>query len=679
MELYPHNELAYSKLKESLVHNQRACVVQPTGTGKSFIVAKFLSENPDKKFLCITSNNYIINQFDKNFKKLFSNYDFVNYPTLISNQFNVLLESHYDYIVFDEFHRAGAEEWGNKLKELLEFYPYAKIIGLTATHIRNDINKDGRVRDMSDELFYGNIVHYLSLREAFDVGILPIPKYIKTLYDLRNEYDKVINKINKSNVKNKSLLKKYALEKKLEWEKSKGADKILKKHISSERNFIVFCKNIVHLESLLETVEGWFKSAFKKPVNSFKIYSSYLDSKDELNAFQIKSKKRNNEFNLLFSVQQLNEGLHINNIDGVLFLRPTESHIIYYQQLGRCLETKGKRPLVFDMVNNFRATSKQHDIFYQKYQPTLREAYVKADYKNFIFEFKIIDEIEDYRNLFSDIEIKLSSWYKYYSEFRDVFYSKDYEKLSDNSSLTRWWTTQKYQQKDTDKINLLDGLNNIIGVKWNENISTNTIKSYLEINKIFESNDFDVLAYYLLSKKQRKWLLKRINTKAIKSIYKHEATILKDLLETLLNKIGIDIKLVGKYNFDAVIKYLSIKRKLLNGVYDSDVSSYLANKRRDYKLGRLNGFEIYLNELNSLLGHNWLEAKLDNKRTWEDVFKKINDSLNKGLFIEMTYRKWIVTQRSKFRNDKLTKNQIEKLNQLNIHLGYDWKVGKYAK
>jgi len=50
----------------------------------------------------------------------------------------------------------------------------------------------------------------------------------------------------------------------------------------------------------------------------------------------------------------LNEGIHVDGVDGVILLRPTISPIIYKQQIGRALATDAEgSPLIFDLVNNF--------------------------------------------------------------------------------------------------------------------------------------------------------------------------------------------------------------------------------------------------------------------------------------------------------------------------------------
>lgn len=53
IELYPHNQKAYDNLCAMLRDSNRACVVQPTGTGKFVIIAKMAQDNPGKNFLLL--------------------------------------------------------------------------------------------------------------------------------------------------------------------------------------------------------------------------------------------------------------------------------------------------------------------------------------------------------------------------------------------------------------------------------------------------------------------------------------------------------------------------------------------------------------------------------------------------------------------------------------------------
>lgn len=66
------------------------------------------------------------------------------------------------YIILDEFHRAGAECWGESTVALLKLCPEAKLLGLTATNIRYLDNN----RDMAEELFDGRVASDMTLGEA---------------------------------------------------------------------------------------------------------------------------------------------------------------------------------------------------------------------------------------------------------------------------------------------------------------------------------------------------------------------------------------------------------------------------------------------------------------------------------------------------------------------------------
>ena len=90
------------------------------------------------------------------------------------------------YIILDEFHRAGAECWGESTVALLKLCPEAKLLGLTATNIRYLDNN----RDMAEELFDGHTASDMTLGEAVVRGILPAPKYVTTVY----QYQKALAK-----------------------------------------------------------------------------------------------------------------------------------------------------------------------------------------------------------------------------------------------------------------------------------------------------------------------------------------------------------------------------------------------------------------------------------------------------------------------------------------------------
>jgi superfamily II DNA or RNA helicase len=66
-------------------------------------------------------------------------------------------------------------------------------------------------------------------------------------------------------------------------------------------------------------------------------------------------KLRTGEIKVIFSVDMFNEGVDITSVDMVMFLRLTESPIVFLQQLGRGLrKNKGKEYLnVLDFIGNY--------------------------------------------------------------------------------------------------------------------------------------------------------------------------------------------------------------------------------------------------------------------------------------------------------------------------------------
>ena len=143
--LYKHNLQAYQSLKLVLEQSGRACVVHPTGTGKSYIGFKLCEDYPDKKFCWLSPSEYIYRTQIENLNKdhgyekgddPFSNIHFCTYAKLSYLSKADLAAIAPDYIILDEFHRCGAEVWGTGVQRLLAMYPDAKLVGLSATAIR---------------------------------------------------------------------------------------------------------------------------------------------------------------------------------------------------------------------------------------------------------------------------------------------------------------------------------------------------------------------------------------------------------------------------------------------------------------------------------------------------------------------------------------------------------------
>ena len=81
------------------------------------------------------------------------------------------------HIVLDEFHRCGADKWGKSVNEFLRINSNAKVMGLSATPIRPS---DGK--NMVEEMFDGKMASELTLVDALEQNILPLPVMVTAIY-----------------------------------------------------------------------------------------------------------------------------------------------------------------------------------------------------------------------------------------------------------------------------------------------------------------------------------------------------------------------------------------------------------------------------------------------------------------------------------------------------------------
>ena len=161
-----------------------------------------------------------------------------------------------DYIILDEFHHCGAAEWGKGVQWLMDRNPNAKVVGFSATPIRYS---DGG-RDMSDELFEGNVACSMELEEAWLRGILPIPKHIVALYDAPRELGEFRMSIDDITDKDKraDFEKRYE-ELRRSLQDAGGVDDVIARHLlDPDSKIVVFCPSVKMLEEFMSLAGTWF-------------------------------------------------------------------------------------------------------------------------------------------------------------------------------------------------------------------------------------------------------------------------------------------------------------------------------------------------------------------------------------------------------------------------------------
>lgn len=450
IELFEHNRIAYEAAVDMLRRTGKAAVVHPTGTGKSFIAFKLCEDNPDKRILWLSPSEYIFKTQLENLKAAGGNapcnVNFITYAKLMNANEAEIAEMAPDVVICDEFHRAGADRWQIGVENLLKQYPHVPMLGLSATAIRYLDSQ----RDMADELFDGNIASEMTLGEAIVRGVLNPPKYVLSVFAFQKDLERYQNRVRRA--KNKAVwdaAERYLDALRRALDKADGLDVIFDRHMTDRTGkYIVFCANKEHMDEMMEKTGEWFHKVDPAP----HVYSVYSEDPGASQSFvDFKADRDDSHLRLLYCIDALNEGIHVEDVSGVVLLRPTVSPIIYKQQIGRALSaSKAKEPVIFDIVMNIENL---YSIDSLEGEMRVSMAYFRyfGDGDQIVNErFKVIDELRDCRELFERLNDTLTaSWdimYVHAKKYADTYGSLDIPntyKTPEGYSLGHWIFTQR--------------------------------------------------------------------------------------------------------------------------------------------------------------------------------------------------------------------------------------------
>lgn len=336
-------------LAESRAEGATKGLVQAaTGIGKTYLAA-FDSQNYEK-VLFVAHREEILKQAANSFKNVRLSDDFgffhgkekdteksvifASVATLGRTEYlteEYFARDYFDYIVIDEFHHAVNEQY----RRIVNYFKPQFLLGLTATPERMDGKNIYEICDY-------NVPYEISLKEAINKGIL-VPFHYYGIYDetdysslhvVKGRYDeKELNETYIGNVRRYDMIYKYYMK-----YRSKRA--------------LGFCCSREHAEAMA-------KEFCKRGIAAVAVYSNSNGEFSEDRNIAIE-KLKNEEIRVIFSVDMFNEGVDIASLDMVMFLRPTESPIVFLQQLGRGLRTyKGKEYLnVLDFIGNYEKAGK---------------------------------------------------------------------------------------------------------------------------------------------------------------------------------------------------------------------------------------------------------------------------------------------------------------------------------
>ena len=427
LHLFEHNEKAYHAAVRMMNQYGKAAIVHPTGTGKSYIAFKLIEDNPEKVVIWLSPSEYIFKTQLESLKKNdpgfpLSNVHFYTYAKLMcctQAQLEKIAAQKPAYIILDEFHRAGAECWGESTVALLKLCPDAKLLGLTATNIRYLDNN----RDMAEELFDSRVASNMTLGEAVVRGILPAPKYVTTVYQYQKtlaKYQARVDNLRTPGIQDANQKYLDALRRALE--QADGLDKVFAHHITNKSGkYIVFCANKEHMDEMVSHVPEWFAGVNPDVV----VYEAYSDDPNTDKAFADFKTDTSDRLKLLFCIDMLNEGVHVEGISGVILFRPTISPIIYKQQIGRALTAGNtEAPLILDVVNNFEGLTSISGL-QSEMQEAVHRLYVNGEGDKIVTErFEVIEQVHDCRVLFEQLQASLSSGWEHYFSEASIYYAE---------------------------------------------------------------------------------------------------------------------------------------------------------------------------------------------------------------------------------------------------------------
>lgn len=690
LELFRHNEEAYKAVVSMLAERNKAAVVHPTGTGKSFIGFKLCYDNSDKIICWLSPSRYIYQTQLENLKEASGGYEpqnvkFYTYAKLMLLSDENFSEIKPDYIILDEFHRCGAEYWGMGVQKLLEMYPDTPLLGLSATAIRYLDNQ----RDMTDELFDGNIASEMTLGDAIVRGILDPPKYILSIFSYQKDLDEYEKRVKNARYKSmRDKAEEYLEALRMALDKAEKLDDIFDKHMENRAGkYIVFCANREHMDDMIDKADEWFHKVDKRP----HIYEAYSNDPETSKAFHEFKEDNSDHLKLLYCIDMLNEGVHVDDVSGVILLRPTISPIIYKQQIGRALSAgKSQRPVIFDIVNNIEnlysidSIKEEMKVAVRYYRSHDSEGMVVND------NFELIDKVEDCKKLFDKLEESLSASWDIMYEKAKAYYEKNGDLeipatyfTEDGYSLGLWINTQRGLYRGTHNGKPLTQMQidalNAIGMRW-QSIGELSWERYYEAAKKYYEENGNLLAPYSYVNENGinigQWLVTQRMAKK-NGIRKWGFS---EERSARLDEIGMvwDVPdYLWEENYEAAVRYhrengdLDVPAKYV----DSEgicLGVWLDSMR---KSRRTDSSSLTAEQISRLdkLGMSWDDR---NNRKWNDMFRELTEYYkdNNNFNIPVSYKTkngacldtWVERQRILYRDGKLSDARIEKLKSINF-------------
>lgn len=345
IELKPNNmqREALSNLKELRSKGMtRSLLISATGTGKTYLSAFDVKRFNPKRFLFIVHRRNIAQTALDTFKSVFNNeksmglysgsernkdsdFIFATIQTISRDEHLQRFDpKHFDYIVIDETHRAGADSY----QKIINYFKPNFLLGMTATPERTD------GMDIF-KMFNHNIAYEIRLHNAMEENMLS-PFHYFGVSDISID-EKLLKEKNAFNL----LTTDERVNRILENIKKYGVDNGIVRGL-------IFCSTIKESEILSEKFNN-------NGYRTISLSSIHNEEERELAISRLETNNLSEKLDYIFTVDIFNEGIDIPSVNQIVMLRPTQSAIIFVQQLGRGLrKTESKEYLtVIDFIGNY--------------------------------------------------------------------------------------------------------------------------------------------------------------------------------------------------------------------------------------------------------------------------------------------------------------------------------------
>jgi superfamily II DNA or RNA helicase/diadenosine tetraphosphate (Ap4A) HIT family hydrolase/HKD family nuclease len=336
----PIQKEALRALTQTRVDGFRAgMVTMATGLGKTWLAAFDAAQAQASRVLFIAHREEILKQSRDIFRRVHpeatmglyfggekqpdADFVFATVQTL-SNSLNRFASDAFDYVVVDEFHHAAAATY----RKVLDHFTPQFLLGLTATPERMD-GADLLSLCADNLVFQCDLVEGIRRHELvpFHYWGVPDPVDFEPIPWRNGRFDP------------------EALERAIETqERAQSAFDEWQSHRGSRT--LAFCASKHHSDFMTD----YF---LQRGVRCASVHSGSSSAPRHQSIDGLRS----GELEVIFTVDIFNEGLDVPDIDTVLMLRPTESPVIFLQQLGRGLRIQeGKDALaVIDFIGNHRS------------------------------------------------------------------------------------------------------------------------------------------------------------------------------------------------------------------------------------------------------------------------------------------------------------------------------------